>query len=324
MTRREITAKVRGRLKVQALRLRKWMLIRKVKARKRARAAIPQVYTERPAMSVVIQSFNHRGNVDGIVDGLRRTDVEEIIVCEDGSVDGSAAAWLRRLDRPNDFVIQSNDLHEIRTYDRAVSLARGEIVALLQDDDIPPADGRWTTDAARIFAAHPQIGVLGCWNGCADQRAARALSDPLYPGGAWEVTAADIPFTDGETGLPMMFVDAVWIGPLFFRRDAFLELGGFDHTFSGPGEPGIWLDYDLCMRMWGTGRRVALFGTEPFRRNVGGQGTLMFSGGKRAENYKRNRAYVERTYGPGIDRLHDEITALNAGLAVRPRMSVAL
>lgn len=319
MTRREFVAKARGRGRIELMRLRKWRLIRKVKAKKRARALIPQVYTETPGMSLVIQSFNHRANIEAIVAGVRRTDAEELIVCEDGSVDGSDAAWRRQMDRPNDFLIQTNDLHEIRTYNRAASLARGEVVALMQDDDIPPDDGRWVADAMRLFRAHPDLGVLGCWNGCALDFTDfnRSIGAPVGPGDASDQSADDIPTCDPVTGIPFMFLDAVGIGPIFIRRDAFMELGGFDLRLSGPGEPGIWLDYDLCLRMWLSGRRVGLFATEPFRRNVGGQGTMMFTGGKRSENYKRNQAHVERTFAGHIDAVHETIRGLNAGLLTR-------
>jgi len=317
MTSRPLAARVKDRARIATMRLRKWFLVRKVKAKKRARAAIPQVYTETPAVSLVVQSFNHRRNIAAIVAGVRRTAADEFIVCEDGSVDGSDAAWRRELVRPNDFLIQSNDLHEIRTYNRAVSLARGEFVALLQDDDIPPSDGRWVTDAVGLFNRYPDLAVLGSWNGCG----VSAGGDLVYPGGASELTTDDIPTRDPHTGLPFMFVDAAWIGPMFFRRDAFRALGGFDLRLSGPGEPGIWLDYDICMRMWLSGRQVGLFGTAPFRRNVGGQGTLLFTGGTRAANYQRNKLHVEETFGPHLDSVHNTITELNAGLL--PRLAVS-
>ena len=233
MTSQDLVTKIKGRLRIQRMRLRKQLLIRKVKAKKRARAAIPQVYTETPTMSLVVQSFNHRKNITAIMAGVRQTAAEELIVCEDGSVHGSDVAWRREMVRPNDFLVQTNDLHEIRTYNRAISLARGEFVALLQDDDIPPTDGRWVADAVNLFRRYPDLGVLGCWNGCG----VRADGDLVYPGGASELSAEEIPCLEPETGLPFMFVDAVWIGPMFFRRDAYTALGGFDLRLSGPGSP---------------------------------------------------------------------------------------
>ncbi|MEZ5081815.1 MAG: glycosyltransferase [Thermoleophilia bacterium] len=322
MTVQEFVQKAKGRLRIHLMQLRRWRMVMKVKAKKRARAAIPEVYTETPETSLIVQSFNHRKNIAGIVAGVRRTSAEELIICEDGSVDGSEAAWAKEMPRPNDFIIRSNDLHEIRTYNRAVSLARGEFIGLLQDDDIPPGDGRWVSDAVRLFRAHQDLAVLGgVAGGCA---LGASDDDVVYPGGASFQPLDAITSMDPETGIPFKFVDAVWIGPLFFRRDVFLELGGFDLRFSGPGEPGIWLDYDLCLRSWLSGRQVGMYVSSSFRRQVGGQGSVIFSGGKRAENYQRNKAYVERTYGEHIADVHRTIADLNRRLPERGRVGAAL
>lgn len=321
MSPQEFVTKARGRLRIHLMQLRRWRLIRRVKARKRALAQVGETYTDTPAVSLVIQSFNHRKNIAGIVSGVRRTAADELIVCEDGSVDGSEAEWAREMMRPNDFIIRSNDLHEIRTYNRAISLARGEIVGIMQDDDIPPEDGRWVADAVRLFEAHPDLVVLGCAGGCVP---GGTDGEPIYPGASSNQPSDEIPHRDPTTGLPFMFVDAAWIGPMFFRRDAYLALGGFDPRFSGPGEPGIWLDYDISLRAWLSGKQVGISCTAPFRRRVGGQGTLMFTGGKRAENYRKNQAYVVETYGPVVDDVHRAVAALNLGLASPGAVSAAM
>ena len=60
----------------------------------------------------------------------------EIIAIDDGS-DPYVLRCLRRgLCDADHFVLRCNDLFEIRTYNRAIALSRGKIVALLQDDDL--------------------------------------------------------------------------------------------------------------------------------------------------------------------------------------------
>lgn len=296
-------------------------LVRRVRARKQARAASPYVYAEAPSMSLVIQSFNHRYNIASIVDALRDTAADELIICEDGSVDGSDRAWRAALDRPNEFVVLSNDLHEIRTYNRAVSYARGEFVGVMQDDDIPPADPSWLADAISLLRAYPKLGVVGCWNGWSHAYGdpARLVLEHVGPEmhGAVGEEIRPIRLRDPQTNVPFTFVEAVGIGPMFFRRSVFLELGGFDPALSAPGESGIWLDYELCVRAWLAGHQVGVYESAPFARNVGGKGTFMFSPQSRNANYLRNREIVDARYADRIAPVRAEIEALNKQLVPR-------
>ena len=277
-------------------------------------------------MSLVIQSFNHRRNIERIVERVRLTSAEEFIVCEDGSVDGSARAWQAALDRPNDFVIVSNDLHEIRTYNRAISLARGEFVGVMQDDDIPPSDPGWISDVVALFRAHPMLAVVGCWGGWAfnyDDYMDPVLSH-VGPGEAYRYAGKfcgepvnEIPYSDPKTDLPFCFVESVSIGPMFFRRSEFERLGGFSAELSGPGEPGIWLDYELCVRAWLAGHQVGLYASAPFERYVGGQGTFLFGESSRGRNWERNHRLVVTKYGERIGPVRNTIQELNRGLRLR-------
>jgi len=297
---------------------RKGRLKRKVKARKRALAASPFTYTDTPSVSLVIQSFNHRHNIERLVGRLRKTVAEELIACEDGSVDGSEKEWRRQLTRPNDFLIQSNDLHEIRTYNRAISLARGEIVGVLQDDDIPPADPRWLSDALALFAKYKQLAILGCWNSWTFdfETSAKSFGKAVGPGATCDT--CHLSLIDPELKVPFQFVDAVGIGPMFFRKADFQALGGFDLKLSRPGEPGIWLDFDICLRAWLSGRQVGAYESEPFQRGVGGQGTIMFANQQRSEGFKRNWKYVQEACASRIGGIQSTVSDLNARLARRP------
>ena len=100
-------------------------LVTKVKAHKKALKRSGGVYNHNPRLAVIITSFNQCWNIPSIAERLlRNRNVSEIIVCEDGSIDGSLELWLSLLSGRNHFVIRSNDLHEIRTLDRALRLTK--------------------------------------------------------------------------------------------------------------------------------------------------------------------------------------------------------
>src|SRR5262245_48362763 len=109
-------------------------LIERVKIEKARRRSSSLQYTDRARVAFVVHSFNRDSNIDQIVAGLRRVDDHELIVCDDGSLDSSRETWASHLCRPNDFLILSNDLHEIRILDRAIRFASADVVCLVQDD----------------------------------------------------------------------------------------------------------------------------------------------------------------------------------------------
>jgi hypothetical protein len=315
-------------------RLQRWLdprarLVARVRAAKLARAASPLRYLDRPRVSLIVLSFNHRGNAAAIVDGLRRTPADELIVCDDGSLDGADREWQRLLTRPNDFLVRSNDIHDSRIYNRAASLARGQIIAVLQDDDIPPQSGAWLEQALALFERYPKLAVLGGHQGWTLD-----LSPPPAASVRWRAVhgyreahrfayARDIPFRDPATSTPFMFVQGVSIGPILYRREVFLELGGFSLDYSAPGEVGMLVDHELSLRAWLAGHQVAVYGPAPFARYVGGQGTVMFGRDERERNLVRNFRRLQQDYGTRVARIDQQVDALNATLASAPAVEAA-
>ena len=69
---------------------------------------------------------------------------------------------------------------------------------------------------------------------------------------------------DGSNGgFRASYAACVDIGPLYARRAAFLELGGFDEGISYPGQAGLGLDFELSMRGFESHRRRRGGGTAP-------------------------------------------------------------
>jgi glycosyltransferase involved in cell wall biosynthesis len=287
--------------------------IRRIKERKGAQRRTGLAYADDPRVSVIVQSFNQVRNVPALESGLRRTNADELIVCEDGSIDGSDEAWRRRLVRPNDFLLHSNDIHEIRAYDRAISFARGEFICLMQDDDRPPHDGSWLARAIALFENHPGLAVLGCWCGFNDWFD-YAYNAPWLPAGDGK-----IPYADPRSGTPMMFVENVNIGPYLLRRSVYHELGGFDHEFSPPGQPGITFESEFCYRAWVRGYQVALIDV-PVKLETGEEayilpgGTSLWGMADRVRNEVANKQRIEDLYADGFAEVQEAVNKANRGL----------
>lgn len=258
--------------------------VRSEKAKRRARASS---YQERPKLAFIVHSFNRKSNVDQLVGGLRRSGDHELIVCDDGSIDGSRERWLGHLDGANDLLLCTNDLHEIRVLDRAITLARSEVVCLVQDDDVIPTTNHWVEEVLSTFDAHPQLAIVGGFMGF---EAIGAGTVPLWGPCSFR------------------FVHHVNIGPYFIRRSAYEELGGWDHSFSAVGEPGICFDSELCLRAWAQGYEVG-YSFVPFKGQPGEYkldgGTVLFAAATRLRNKVRNEAGMFSRYAvlaPDIDR----------------------
>lgn len=293
--------------------------IARVKAQKERQRLSGLSYKEAPRTSVIIQSFNQVRNIAFLESRLRATCMDELIVCEDGSLDGSLEEWLKWLKQPNDFLLRSNDLHEIRTYSRAIDFARGEIICLMQDDDRPPKDGRWLAEALQLFEHYPRLAILGGWIGFMNYFAEEYNAPWLRP------NRGLIPFEDPHTSRAFMFVENVNIGPYLFRKDAYLELGGFDPTFSKPGSPGICFESELCYRAWKRGYQVGLIDLPAKARPDGSGyilpgGTVLWAQEERCHNEQLNKQRIAQLHGEHLPAV--QIKVRQANEVLRPASTV--
>jgi glycosyltransferase involved in cell wall biosynthesis len=276
-------------------------LVARIKSEKAQRKSSPVQYADHPHLAFVVHSFNRKSNIRQIHQGLTRLGNYELIVCDDGSIDGSRDEWESLLQRPNDFLIFSNDLHEIRILDRAIRFTPANIVCLVQDDDEIPAYTGWLDDVLSYFEKFPKLAVVGGFMGF---RALSGVSDDVK---LWAPR-------------PFEFVQHVNIGPYFLRRQAYLDLGGWDFSFSRVGEPGICFDNEFCLRAWLGGYKVGYkffsFKGPPGHYTLDG-GTVLFSGTKRRLNMRRNHRTLLKTYSEHIETIDRMIKEANNTISLR-------
>lgn len=286
-----------------------------VKAQKQKQRCSGLRYREDPRVSVIIQSFNQVKNIAFLEGRLRATCMDELIVCDDGSLDGSLEEWLQRLTRPNDFLLRSNDLHEIRTYTRAIDFARGEIICLMQDDDRPPEQGEWLVEALGLFQGHPRLAILGGWMGFMNYFGEEYNSPWMLP------HRSQIPFEEPHMLRPFMFVENVNIGPYLLRRSAYQDLGGFDLSFSKPGGPGICFESELCYRAWERGYQVGLTDLPvkaPMDRgHLLPGGTMLWGKQERERNEELNKKRIVELHGKHLPTVQAEVKRANEMLRRR-------
>eukprot|EP00899_Mesostigma_viride_P026293 jgi/Mesvir1/6849/Mv09022-RA.1 len=233
------------------------------------------------AASVVMQYFHRPDNVERILTQLHQSSAEaEIIVMDDSSSDhavfyrtiaklsggkeaavgpkgGAATGTAIGGSKPaNVFLVLSHNLHEIRAYNRGVKLASQEVVAIIQDDDSPPATPRWLLSAASLFDQFPKMGMIGGHAGRmdfpGDMDWTGRIQGPKYGPGFLQID-----HVSATGNIPFMFVYKVNAAPLLLRRKLFLELGMFNTKLSCPGESGIGFDYEYSIRLWYNGYQVS-------------------------------------------------------------------
>lgn len=286
--------------------------------RYQCRCLIPQLHVKRPPLlTAIVQSFNHHANIPNISTSLRSSPVvEEIVISEDGSTDGSLHDWHAALPDPHHFIIRSNNLHELRSYNRAMRMSSGDIVVLLQDDDLLPFTDDWLKDALKLFEALPQLGVLGgyigqLWDHGSGQGFEYGEQISTH-GGLRQGNTQPLPYIEPRTKLPFMYAECVWIAPVFIRRELLRKAGGLELTIAKRGEPGVWQDCVFSYEAWTNGYTVGAY-SAPFKRGVGGHGsaTSTMKVKQRERVYERAVAYTNRKYPRR--RIHDSIVARNNG-----------
>jgi hypothetical protein len=180
-------------------------------------------------------------------------------------------------------------------------------VCLVQDDDLVPSETGWLDAVLSRFAADPTLAIVGGFMGFRSFH-----PDPVKALPIW-----------GERDF--RFVHHANIGPYFIRRHVYEQLGGWDHSFSAPGEPGICFESEFCLRAWLNGFRVG-YRFVPFKGPAGRYsmdgGTMLFSPDDRERNRLANSERIFRQYRSHSAHIDALVQEANEAL-IRPTPSAA-
>jgi glycogen synthase len=190
-------------------------------------------------VSVVINTYNRAASLDATLRSLRRLNYPrfEVIVVNGPSTDNTMEVL--RAHAASIRVGTCSDRNLSISRNAGIEMARGDLVAFLDDDAVP--DENWLNDAVDAFDSEEVGGVGGFvydhtgYNlqyrysvsnrlGTARWDVAEPKTEFCYPG------CLEFPYLQGTNAI--------------FRRSALLEIGGFDEEFN------YYLDEtDVCLRL---------------------------------------------------------------------------
>lgn len=187
---------------------------------------------ETPPVTIVVTAYNSKKFIVKTIESLAAQTYPalEILISDDGSTDGTRDVLLEMAARFGNIRLNFNEknLGIAKNYNRAVGMASGEfVIGISHDDLLPPAH---VEKMLRHFDA-PDVGVVHC-------NAIRIDSEGNEHGFVAKNKEKIV-----KTVNPMKwlcFNNFIQSCGLMFRRQAFLEIGGWDESFSYDSE---WYTY---------------------------------------------------------------------------------
>jgi N-acetylglucosaminyl-diphospho-decaprenol L-rhamnosyltransferase len=260
--------------------------------------------SRRPSVALVIVTHQTREEALGCLASVGPHDVDQVVVVDTGSTDGTVGAVRRRF--PETTVLALDNVGFGRAANAGVRATRADVVV------VSNADVRFDREALRTLAARlweqPDVGAAGPLVRYPDGRPqASARSLPSLPtallhalfGWVWPANPWTRRYRHTDRP-PDRARDADWLSgcAVALRRQAFDDVAGFD--------PGYFLfveDVDLAVRLRRAGWRLRY---EPASRVVHRVGA----------STGRRRRWARRQHARSLDRFVTRHVA--TGLAARP------
>jgi len=82
-----------------------------------------------------------------VLEPLVRIAGMEVVIADDSRSDYTH--FVRHLGRSH-FLVEMNDLHEIRAYNRVAKFSTAPLLSFMQDDDAPPTNSEWSDNALTL------------------------------------------------------------------------------------------------------------------------------------------------------------------------------
>lgn len=184
----------------------------------------------RPAVSVIVTSYNYGRYVGGALASVRAQTVPDLecIVLDDGSTDDSLAVIEGFLADPRFRLVRQDHCGQPRTKNRGIELARAPYLAFLDADDLWAPD-KLERQLAR-FAARPELGVV-------------FTRRTLIDGEGAPLSCRDRPPPEGRVTNPLFRQNFICFSSAMLRAEVPAHVGRFDERI------GLAIDYDFWLRV---------------------------------------------------------------------------
>ena len=229
-----------------------------------------------PSVSIIIPTYNREELLRVAVKSViaQTHDDWELIIADDGSTDGTRD-YLADLNEPRiRIMLLEHDGNQSRVRNAAVTVARGEWIALLDSDDV------WLPDKLAMqlsdLARRPECGWSCTGLGFIDEQGRptpRRAGVPYHPYSGWILEAL------------LTFDAAATTTSLLVRRSLLADVGGFDERFPFRG------DYELELRLAARSELCALAEPLVLLRQHSSRSTSM----ERVSNLYRENARIFRS-----------------------------
>lgn len=179
-----------------------------------------------PLISVLVPAYNHESYIDECIRSVWEQDDPnvEIVLVDDGSRDGTAdlARGLCEKSPISMRVFQQENRGINRTLNRALGLARGELIAVIASDD-KFAPSRFSAQRA-LFAQRPRLQVVYA-NGRFWENG--ELAERVHDESVLRLLAQD-----AQSILQYLYtnVSPLYLQSCLIRRDFVQKVGGFDES----------------------------------------------------------------------------------------------
>jgi GT2 family glycosyltransferase len=221
---------------------------------------LPSRDPDRVRITAIILSHQRRDAVETVLEKLEDLPVDEIVVYDNASTDGTGDMIRARGDDTIQLIESKANVGFAGRNDAAL-IARGDLLLML-DDDAYPLPGT-IERLAEAFEENPELAVAGglvieLQQGSVVKKDEAGTFDWFFRGGK----SSDIP----REGAPVFFFPE---GACMIRRSAFAEVGGFFGSFFFAGS-----EADLTTRLLGRGWDVRYFPDAPFHHMRASEGKL--------------------------------------------------